>query len=169
MIPHGPHRWAALSTVVVILVVGWQAHWTGDPAEVQRDRREGYFQVAREVNLRTDGQQVSVLATEIGALGFALDRNVRVLDQVLLVSENPTPGRFPSDRDFVDIHHPEFIAETHPFSADHTGEQLAHQNLRRDPNFELVFEYEGGRTVRYHVASRIESRFGLQVLLQRVD
>lgn len=176
-IPRGDIRGPALVAVVVLLLVGWQRPWAGDPAGPQRDRRDGYFQLAGKINTLADGMPASVLATEVGALGFGLDRNIQVLDQVLLVSENPVagrsqggaPDRFPTDRDFVSVHRPEFILESHPAGADLTPQQAAFQDQRRDPEFELVYELDDGAAVRYVVIERIESRYGMQLLLMRTD
>jgi len=113
------------------------------------------------------GRETSVAAQEIGALRFRLAPNVRVVDEMLLVMANPTPGRFPSRADLIALQEPEFLLESHPHSPDHTPEQVAGQMERLRPDFHLVYAGRDGRELRYNVVERIRNEYGLVVLFQR--
>lgn len=168
LIPATGARPAFLAAVTVLLLVSWQGPWAGDPAGAQRDRRDGYFRLADVVNERAGGESASLLTYEIGALGFRLHPHIHVYDEFLLITPNPTPGRFPSRSDMVMAFEPDYLVETHPHSETLTTEQLTFQAERHRPDFYLEFHSAtDGTPLRYDIIAKDESRFGLLVLYGR--
>jgi len=150
--------------IIAVMTVVWQGPWSGDPPAVQRARRESYMRAADAVNRIANGKPVSVTTYEIGALRYWLAPNVRLLDEALLTTPNPTPGRFPSRADFVREFNPDMIVESHPTFPNMTPEQLDYQDQRRRADF--FVEYG---PARYDLVANIESSYGMIVVLSRAS
>lgn len=159
-------RCALASAIAAMLLVVWQTPWSGDPPAVQRARRESYMRAADAVNRIAAGRAATVTTYEIGALRFWLAPNVRILDEALLVTRNPTPGRFPTRADFVREFTPDMIVESHPTFPNMTPEQTDFQNQRRRADFHLEYPTATG-TARYNLMENIGSSYGMIVVLTR--
>ncbi len=159
---------AVAVAIVIMLLIGWQARWTGDPPSLQRERHHGYVQLAAKMEALAAGQPAEVLAYEVGALGFHLPNNISVLDEFYLVRPMPEDRKLPTRDQLIAQARPRFIVETLPIRNDLTQEARAEMMARTAPSFRLFYPTGvNNRTIAYLPVDYSRNAYGLQILFDR--